>query len=435
MPPTPDQPEPDLHRTIEAVWRIEAAKVIASVARMVRDVGLAEDLAQDALVAAIEHWPRQGVPDNPGAWLTATAKNRALDQLRHARMREDKLEQLGWDLQAQEALIVPDFVDGLDAARADEIGDELLSLIFTACHPVLSPEARVALTLKVLGGLSTAEIARAYLVPEATMAQRIVRAKRTLSAAQVPFAVPRGEELSERLAAVLSVVYLIFNEGYTASSGDDWMRPALCDEALRLGRMLAGLAHAEPEVHGLLSLMALQASRAKARVDAQGHAVLLPDQDRRRWDTLLIRLGLNALERAEQLAREQRQALGSYALQAAIAACHARAHQAADTDWVRIVGLYDALHQLTPSPVVMLNRAVAVSMAYGAQAALPLVDELARDSAMQRYPWLHSVRGDLLDKLEQREQARQAFEQAWALSSNARDRDVLQQRIQRLQSS
>lgn len=435
MPPTPDQPQPDLHRTIEAVWRIEAAKVIASVARMVRDVGLAEDLAQDALVAAIEHWPRQGVPDNPGAWLTTTAKNRALDQLRHARMQQDKLEQLGWDLQAQEALIVPDFVDALDAARADEIGDELLSLIFTACHPVLSPEARVALTLKVLGGLSTAEIARAYLVPEATMAQRIVRAKRTLSAAQVPFAVPRGEELSERLAAVLSVIYLIFNEGYTASSGDDWMRPALCDEALRLGRMLAGLAHAEPEVHGLLSLMALQASRAKARVDAQGHAVLLPDQDRRRWDTLLIRLGLNALERAEQLAREQRQALGSYALQAAIAACHARAHQATDTDWVRIVGLYDALHQLTPSPVVMLNRAVAVSIAYGAQAALPLVEELSRDPAMQRYPWLHSVRGDLLDKLELREQARQAFEQAWALSSNARDRDVLQQRIQRLQSS
>lgn len=435
MPPTPDQPQPDLHRTIEAVWRIEAAKVIASVARMVRDVGLAEDLAQDALVAAIEHWPRQGVPDNPGAWLTTTAKNRALDQLRHARMQQDKLEQLGWDLQAQEALIVPDFVDALDAARADEIGDELLSLIFTACHPVLSPEARVALTLKVLGGLSTAEIARAYLVPEATMAQRIVRAKRTLSAAQVPFDVPRGEELSERLAAVLSVIYLIFNEGYTASSGDDWMRPALCDEALRLGRMLAGLAHAEPEVHGLLSLMALQASRAKARVDAQGHAVLLPDQDRRRWDTLLIRLGLNALERAEQLAREQRQALGSYALQAAIAACHARAHQAADTDWVRIVGLYDALHQLTPSPVVMLNRAVAVSIAYGAQTALPLVEELSRDPAMQRYPWLHSVRGDLLDKLEQPEQARQAFEQAWALSSNARDRDVLQQRIQRLQSS
>lgn len=435
MPPTPDQPQPDLHRTIEAVWRIEAAKVIASVARMVRDVGLAEDLAQDALVAAIEHWPRQGVPDNPGAWLTTTAKNRALDQLRHARIQQDKLEQLGWDLQAQEALIVPDFVDALDAARADEIGDELLSLIFTACHPVLSPEARVALTLKVLGGLSTAEIARAYLVPEATMAQRIVRAKRTLSAAQVPFAVPRGEELSERLAAALSVIYLIFNEGYTASSGDDWMRPALCDEALRLGRMLAGLAHAEPEVHGLLSLMALQASRAKARVDAQGHAVLLPDQDRRRWDTLLIRLGLNALERAEQLAREQRQALGSYALQAAIAACHARAHQATDTDWVRIVGLYDALHQLTPSPVVMLNRAVAVSIAYGAQAALPLVEELSRDPAMQRYPWLHSVRGDLLDKLELREQARQAFEQAWALSSNARDRDVLQQRIQRLQSS
>lgn len=435
MPPTPDQPQPDLHRTIEAVWRIEAAKVIASVARMVRDVGLAEDLAQDALVAAIEHWPRQGVPDNPGAWLTTTAKNRALDQLRHARMQQDKLEQLGSDLQAQEALIVPDFVDALDAARADEIGDELLSLIFTACHPVLSPEARVALTLKVLGGLSTAEIARAYLVPEATMAQRIVRAKRTLSAAQVPFAVPRGEELSERLAAVLSVIYLIFNEGYTASSGDDWMRPALCDEALRLGRMLAGLAHAEPEVHGLLSLMALQASRAKARVDAQGHAVLLPDQDRRRWDTLLIRLGLNALERAEQLAREQRQALGSYALQAAIAACHARAHRAADTDWVRIVGLYDALHQLTPSPVVMLNRAVAVSMAYGAQAALPLVEELSRDPAMQRYPWLHSVRGDLLDKLELRELACQAFEQAWALSSNARDRDVLQQRIQRLQSS
>jgi len=320
------------HRAIEAVWRIESAKIIAGVARMVRDIGLAEDLAQDALIAALEHWPDAGVPDKPGAWLMATAKNRALDRLRRDKVLGQKLEQIGHDLEAQEALIVPDFVDALDAARADEIGDDLLRLIFTACHPVLSTEARVALTLKLLGGLSTQEISRAFLVPESTIAQRIVRAKRTLTAARVPFEVPRGDELAQRLSSVLAVVYLVFNEGYAATAGEDWMRPALCDEALRLGRMLAALAPGEPEVHGLVALMELQASRAAARVDATGRPVLLLDQDRARWDWLLIRRGLLALDRAESLAAgPQGHALGPYALQAALAACHARARTAEAT--------------------------------------------------------------------------------------------------------
>lgn len=423
--PPPGAHDEATRRAIEAVWRIEAAKVIAVVARMVRDVGLAEDLAQDALVAALEHWPESGVPANPGAWLTATAKNRALDRLRHERMRQGKLEELGLDLQAQEALIVPDFVDALDAARHDDIGDELLSLIFTACHPVLSPDARVALTLKLLGGLSTPEIARAFLVPEPTMAQRIVRAKKALSAAGVPFEVPRGAELAVRLESVLSVVYLIFNEGYTASSGDDWMRPALCDEALRLGRMLSELASNEPEVHGLHALMALQASRAKARVDAQGQPVLLMAQDRSRWDHLLIRLGLAALDRARAQAMQRQQSLGPYALQAAIAACHARAATAEQTSWPDIVALYDALAVTAPSPVVELNRAVAVGMAYGPQSALDLVGKLQDEPALRQYPWLHSVRGDLLDKLGRKDEARQAFEQAAAMTLNEQDRAVL----------
>lgn len=437
-PPAPGDQNGDAgdasRRAIEAVWRIEAAKVIAVVARMVRDVGLAEDLAQDALVAALEHWPHSGVPANPGAWLTTTAKNRALDRLRHERMQQGKLEELGLDLEAQEALIVPDFVDALDAARQDDIGDELLSLIFTACHPVLSPDARVALTLKLLGGLSTPEIARAFLVPEATMAQRIVRAKKALKAAGVPFEVPRGAELAVRLDSVLSVVYLIFNEGYTASSGDDWMRPALCDEALRLGRMLAGLAPQEPEVHGLHALMALQASRAKARVDAKGQPVLLMAQDRSRWDQLLIRLGLAALDRARAQARQRQQSLGPYALQAAIAACHARALTAEQTSWPDIVALYDALAVIAPSPVVELNRAVAVGMAYGPQAGLDMVTRLEAEPSLSQYPWLHSVRGDLLDKLDRKAEARQAFEQAAAMTLNEQDRAVLLARAQALRT-
>ncbi|RZL07860.1 MAG: RNA polymerase sigma factor, partial [Rubrivivax sp.] len=387
------------HRAIDAVWRIESARIIGAVARMVRDVGLAEELAQDALVSALEHWPKDGVPANPGAWLMATAKNRALDQLRRARSLGEKLEQIGHDLEAQEAHVQPDFVDALDAARANEIGDDLLRLIFTACHPVLSVEARVALTLKLLGGLSTDEIARAFLASEPTIAQRIVRAKRSLTAAKVPFEVPRGPELGARLASVLEVVYLIFNEGYTATSGNDWMRPALCDEALRLGRMLASLAPAEPEVHGLLALMELQASRAAARVDAHGKPVLLLEQDRSRWDHLLIRRGLAALDRAEALAASHGLALGPYALQASIAACHARAHEAAQTDWVRIAAVYDALAQVSPSPVVELNRAVAVGMAFGPAAALLIVDELVALPALKSYHWLPSVRGDLLAKL------------------------------------
>jgi len=414
-----------VHRAIEAVWRIECARVIATVARMVRDVGLAEELAQDALVAALEHWPRSGVPDNPGAWLTATAKHRALDHLRRERMLASKHAEIGRDLEAQQASVVPDFVDSLDAARADPIGDDLLRLIFTACHPVLSPEARVALTLKLLGGLSTAEIARAYLVAEPTIAQRIVRAKRTLAEARVPFELPGRDELASRLASVLQVVYLVFNEGYTATAGDDWMRPALCDEALRLGRILAGLVPNESEVHALLALMELQASRGAARVDAQGRPVLLPDQDRGRWDRLLIRRGLDALEHAERIGG----ALGPHALQAAIAACHARAARADETDWPRIVALYDALAQVAPSPVVALNRAVAVGMAFGPAAALEIVDAMRGEPSLRSYQWLPSVRGDLLAKLGRRDEARAEFERAAALTRNARERAHLEERI------
>jgi RNA polymerase sigma factor (sigma-70 family) len=414
------------HSAIEAVWRIEAAKIIASIARMVRDVGLAEELAQDALVSALEHWPEAGVPDNPAAWLMATAKNRALDRLRRDKLSHSKHEEIGHDLEAQEALIVPDFVDALDAARADTIGDDLLRLIFTACHPVLSTEARVALTLKLLGGLSTAEIARAFLVPEPTIAQRIVRAKRTLTAAKVPFELPRGDTLADRMSSVLEVIYLVFNEGYTATAGDDWMRPALCDEAIRLGRVLAGLAADEPEVHGLLALMELQASRTATRVDAEGKPVLLMDQDRARWDHLLIRRGLNALARAEALGGS----LGLYTLQAAIAACHARARTPEETDWAEIVGLYDALAQTAPSPVVELNRAVAVSMAFGPAEGLAIIDRMRDEPALQSYHWLPSVRGDFLAKLGRHDEARAEFERAASLARNAQERALLMLRAQ-----
>ncbi|WP_175772182.1 RNA polymerase sigma factor [Paraburkholderia phenazinium] len=412
------------HRAIEAVWRIESAKVIACVARMVRDVGVAEELAQDALVAALEHWPEDGVPDNPGAWLMATAKNRALDRLRQEVLHARKREELGRDLDAQEAHLVPDFVDALDAARADDIGDDLLRLVFTACHPVLSTDARVALTLRLLGGLTTDEIARAFLVPEPTIAQRIVRAKRTLTAAKVPFEVPRADARAARLGSVLEVIYLIFNEGYSATAGDDWMRPALCEEALRLGRVLAGLVADESEVHGLVALMEIQASRTHARIDGEGRPVLLLEQDRSRWDILLIRRGLAALERAQALGG----ASGPYALQAALAACHARAHSAAETDWEQIVALYDALAQVSPSPVVELNRAVAVGMAFGPAVALEIVDALAADATLANYHWLPSVRGDLLAKLGRRDEARAEFERAAAMTRNARERELLLER-------
>ena len=412
------------HRAIEAVWRIESAEVIACIARMVRDVGVAEELAQDALVAALEHWPDAGVPDNPGAWLMATAKNRALDRLRQEVLHARKREELGRDLDAQEAHLVPDFVDALDAAREDDIGDDLLRLVFTACHPVLSTDARVALTLRLLGGLTTDEIARAFLVAEPTIAQRIVRAKRTLSAARVPFEVPRADARAPRLASVLEVIYLIFNEGHSATAGDDWMRPALCEEALRLGRVLAGLVPEESEVHGLVALMEIQASRLHARTDAQGRPVLLFDQDRSRWDTLLIRRGFAALERAQTLGG----ARGPYALQAALAACHARAHTAEQTDWAQIVALYDVLAQVSPSPVVELNRAVAVGMASGPAAALPIIDALAADATLAHYHWLPSVRGDLLAKLGRMEEARAEFERAAGMTRNARERELLLER-------
>ncbi|MGB2711374.1 MAG: RNA polymerase sigma factor, partial [Conexibacter sp.] len=375
------------HRAIDAVWRIESARLIAGLAQMVRDVGLAEDLAQDALVAALEQWPRSGVPENPGAWLMATAKHRAVDRLRHSQMAERKHAQLAHELEREQGR-TPD----LDAALDDDIGDELLSLIFTACHPVLSTEARIALTLRLVGALTTAEIARAFLVPESTVAQRIVRAKRTLAATQVPIETPHGDERDARLASVLEVVYAIFNEGYAATAGEDWMRPALCADALRLGRILAELAPQEPEVHGLVALMELQASRTRARSGPSGEPVLLLEQDRSRWDQLLIRRGLASLERAERLGG----ALGTYVLQAAIAACHARARTPVETDWERIAALYDALAQLAPSPVVELNRAVAVAMAFGPAAGLELVDELLAEPALAGYHLLPSVRGDLL---------------------------------------
>jgi RNA polymerase sigma factor (sigma-70 family) len=416
------------HQAIAAVWRIESAKIVASVARMTRDIGVAEELAQDALVAALEHWPKDGVPDKPGAWLMTTAKRRALDHLRHGKMRGEKLEELGQDLEAQEALVVPDFVDALDAARQDDIGDDLLRLIFTACHPVLSTEARVALTLKLLGGLTTHEIARAYLVPEPTIAQRIVRAKRTLSEARVPYEVPRGDELKQRLASVLEVVYLVFNEGYTATVGDDWMRPALAQEAIRLGRVLAELAPKEPEVHGLVALMELQASRTAARTDAGGRPILLADQDRGRWDHLLIRRGLAALAKAEALGGT----LGVYALQAAIAACHARAPTAEATEWPRIAALYDALAQVAPSPVVELNRAVAVGMAFGPAAGLEIIDRLGEEKALRNYHWLPSVRGDLLAKLGRKDEARAEFLRAAELAGNAREKTFLLERARGL---
>jgi RNA polymerase sigma factor (sigma-70 family) len=416
------------HQAIAAVWRLESAKVVAVVARMVRDVGVAEELAQDALVAALEHWPRDGIPDKPGAWLMTTAKRRALDHLRHARLQQEKHEEIGHDLEAQEALVVPDFVDALDAARQDDIGDDLLRLIFTACHPVLSTEARVALTLRLLGGLSTHEIARAYLVPEPTIAQRIVRAKRTLAEAKVPYEVPRGDELAQRLASVLEVVYLVFNEGYTATAGSDWMRPELAQEALRLGRMLAEIAPREPEVHGLLALMELQASRMAARTDAEGRPILLTDQDRSRWDALLIRRGLAALARAQALGGEH----GVYALQAAIAACHARARSSTETDWARIAALYGTLAQVAPSPVVELNRAVAVGMAEGPAAGLAIVDRLAAEPALRRYQWLPSVRGDLLAKLGRHAEARAAFLEAAALAGNEREKALLRERAAKL---
>ena len=413
-----------VERSIAAVWRIESAKIVAVVARMVRDVGLAEELAQDALVSALEHWPRQGIPGNPGAWLTTTAKHAALDRLRRDRLLQRKLEQIGLDLEAQEALVVPDFVDGLDAKRNDVFQDDLLRLMFTACHPVLSLDARLALTLKLLGGLSTQEIARAFLVPEATMAQRIVRAKRTLGEAGVPFELPPPAELGERLGAVLEAVYLIFNEGYTATAGEDWMRPALSDEALRLGRMLAELAPGEPEALGLVALMELQASRMGARLDPDGRPVLLLDQDRSRWDGVLLRRGLAALARAESLGLPR----GPYFLQAAIAACHARARTAGETDWRAIARLYGELARVQPSPVVELNRAVAVGMADGPAAGLALADVLAREGKLQGYHWLPSVRADLLAKLGRRDEARHEFERAAGMTANSRERELLLER-------
>jgi len=389
---------------LEAVWRIESARLIAGLTRMVRDVGLAEDLAQDALVAALEKWPESGVPDNPGAWLMATAKNRAIDLIRRNALLERKHEELGRGIEER----TPDF----DSALDDPIGDDLLRLVFISCHPVLSTEARVALTLRLLGGLTTEEIARAFLAPEPTIAQRIVRAKRTLAEARVPFEVPRGADLAARLSSVLEVIYLIFNEGYSATAGDDWMRPALCEDALRLGRILAGLMPDEPEVHGLVALMEIQASRSRARVGPAGEPVLLLDQDRARWDQMLIRRGLAALARAGD---------GPYALQAAIAACHARAKTAAETDWPRIAALYQALAILMPSPVIELNRAVAISMAFGPAAGLEIVDGIT----LENYHLLPSVRGDLLAKLGRHAEARAEFERAASLTRNARERELL----------
>jgi RNA polymerase sigma-70 factor, ECF subfamily len=413
---------PDISRTIDAVWRIESARLIAGLARIVRDVGLAEDLAQEALVAALEQWPESGVPDNPGAWLVAVGKRRAVDRLRRADVHERKTRELSEHvaLAGGGAAVHPD----LAAAVDDPFDDDLLRLVFTTCHPVLSTDARVALTLRLLGGLTTAEIARAFLVPEPTIAQRIVRAKRTLSEAHVPFEVPRGEALGERLASVLEVVYLIFNEGYSATAGDDWLRPGLCDDALRLGRILAELMPDEPEVHGLVALMELQASRFRARTGPDGTPVALVDQDRARWDRLLIGRGLAAFGRAGRLGG----AYGPYTLQAAIAACHARAVTADDTDWVRIVALYDALAELAPSPVVELNRAVAVAMAFGPGAGLELVDALGDEPALRDYHLLPGVRGDLLARLGRHREGVAAFERAASLARNSRERAVLLRR-------
>ena len=418
----------DLHRTIDTVWRMESARIIGAIARRVRDVGLAEELAQDALVAALEHWPKDGIPDNPGAWLMATAKNRALDRLRQLNLHHAKQQELGADADARGDHVVPDFVDSLD--DADDIGDDLLRLVFTACHPVLSREAQVALTLKLLAGMSTAEIARAFLQPEPTIAQRIVRAKRTLGDANVPFEVPRGDALQDRLAAVLEVVYLIFNEGYSATAGDDWTRPALCDEALRLARILAQLSPGTAEVLGLVALMEIQASRMRARLAADGKPILLMAQDRSRWDQLLIGRGLAALARAERIEGD----IGPYQLQAAIAACHARAHTPEATDWQRIVALYGDLMLCTPSPVVELNRAVAVSMASGPAAALLLVDGLVTDGHLARYHLLHAARGDFLARLDRLEEARIEFERAAAMTANEREKTLLLERARAARS-
>ncbi len=405
------------HRAIDAVWRIESARVIAGLARIVRDVGLAEELAQDALIAAIEQWPTEGVPDNPGAWLMATAKHRAIDAQRRGKRIERKHEELGHTLPSVTTI---DF----EAAADDDVGDDLLRLVFTACHPVLSSDARAALTLRLLCGLTTEEIARAFLVREETIAQRIVRAKRTLAEERVPFEVPHGAELETRLSSVLEVIYLVFNEGYSATAGDDWMRPALCEDALRLGRILAELAPREPEVHGLVALMEIQASRSPARVNAKGEPVLLLEQDRARWDTVLVRRGLDALARAEALGG----ARGLYALQAAIAACHARAKTAAETDWARIAVLYDALREVAPSPIVELNRGVAISMAFGPRAGLEAIDALAKEPLFATYHLYPSVRGDLLAKLGRFEEARADLERAASLTRNARERDLLLER-------
>ena len=402
------------------MWRIESPKIIAGLTRIVRDVGVAEELAQDALVAALEQWPQSGVPQNPGAWLMTIGKRRAIDYFRRNKRVERKHEQLGYELEAQQEDSAPD----LDARLDNHLGDDLLRLIFIACHPVLSTEARVALTLRLLGGLTTEEIARAFLSPEPTIAQRIVRAKRTLADKKVPFEVPHGAELAARLSSVLEVIYLIFNEGYSATAGDDWMRPALCEDAMRLGRVLAELTPQEPEVHGLVALMEIQASRAAARVGPSGEPVLLPDQDRGKWNRLLIGRGLEALERAERLSPER----GPYTLQAAIAACHARAASAEETNWIRIAELYDALAQLVPSPVVELNRGVAHSMAFGPAAGLRIVDPLTRDTSLSGYPYLPGVRGDLLFKLERFDEARAAFEEAAELTKNARQRELLLER-------
>ncbi|WP_394825569.1 RNA polymerase sigma factor [Pendulispora albinea] len=408
----------ETHRAINAVWRIESARLIAGLTRIVRDVGVAEELAQDALVAALQQWPQSGVPDNPGAWLMGTAKHRAIDHLRRGKRLERKHEELGHELESDR-----DATPDLESAIDDDMGDDLLRLVFISCHPVLSTEARVALTLRLLGGLTTEEIARAFLVPEPTIAQRIVRAKRTLADERVPFEVPRGPELEARLSSVLEVLYLIFNEGYSATAGDDWMRPALCEDALRLGRILAELTPNESEVHGLVALMEIQASRSAARVGPSGEPILLFEQNRARWDQVLIRRGLAALERAEKLGT-----LGPYALQGSIAACHARARTPGETDWVRIAGLYASLAELTPSPVVELNRAVALSMAYGPAAGLALVDTLVSDPSLARYHLLPSVRGDLLVKLGRTEEARIEFERAASLTRNARERDFLLER-------
>ena len=412
---------PDIRGTIDAVWRIESPRLIASLTRIVRDVGIAEDLAQDALVAALQQWPESGVPDNPGAWLMAAAKHRAIDHFRRGTMLERKHEELGREFAAKE-LAVPDFNSALD----DDVGDDLLRLLFISCHPVLSTEAQVALTLRLIGGLTTGEIARAFLVPESTVAQRIVRSKRTLSEKRVPFEVPRGDDLVARLSSVLAVIYLIFNEGYAATAGDDWMRPVLSEEALRLGRVLAELAPREPEVHGLVALMEIQASRSKARVGPSGEPVLLLDQNRAQWDQLLIRRGLAALERSNKLILGQRRgSRGCYVLQAEIAACHARARTPEETDWPRIVSLYGALAQLAQSPVVELNRAVAVAMASGPAAGLELVDALTAERSLENYHLLPSVRGDLLKKLGRFDEARAEFERAASLTQNARERQLL----------